>query len=242
MSNIKIPNSTKIYKGVYLSNEYIKRDEQLEIFDFLKPIIETQAYKTNKSPVAPHMIGLGMRWDYVRNNPKQVQVNIPNPIVQQQHRYGYYNKSINGVDLFDISNKIKFLATKYTGVDTTEYDGCIVNIYDELSFIPNHNDVDESIDAINYPVIGLNIGGTGNFYINNKHIDLKDGSCYLFGVNGKSRKSYHRTFPTKQSGFLPKLVCKLDNKIYHENNYRITITLRKVLTPIKPIPAIFNNF
>lgn len=238
---MKIPNSIKIFNGVYLAEKSLTKQEQLTIFNYLKPLIEQQAFKTNKSPVASRMIGLGLRWDYVDNNPHLIPVNIDNPIVNQKHKYGYYEYSINGMKLNKIPNFIKWIATKYTGIDTTEYDACIVNIYDDISFISNHNDVEEAMEAINYPVIGLNIGGEGNFYINNKRIELNSGACYMFGVNGKSRKAYHRTFPSEQNGFLPFLKCNLDGKTYTEGRYRITLTLRKALPPIKNKPLIYNE-
>jgi hypothetical protein len=127
---------------------------------------------------------------------------------------------------------------KASGVDMTNYDGAIINLYEKDTFISSHNDVDESRSAINYPVIGINIGGPGNFSIESrdgdpKKLDLQDGTAYVFGVNGVNREVWHRTFPTPQKSFLPALTTKLDGKSYPAGSYRITITMRRVM-PIKP--------
>jgi hypothetical protein len=120
----------------------------------------------------------------------------------------------------------------------TNYDGAIINLYEPNSFISSHNDVDESKSAINYPVIGINIGGTGNFSIESRdgnplQLNLKAGSGYIFGLNGVNRNVFHRTFPKPQDSFLPELTTKIDGKTYEPGSYRITITMRRVM-PLEP--------
>jgi hypothetical protein len=97
--------------------------------------------------------------------------------------------------------------------------------------------VDESKSAIKYPVIGVNLGGTGNFSIesrdgNPKQLNLKAGTGYVFGLNGINRDVFHRTFPGKQDSFLPELTTKLDGKTYEPGSYRISVTMRRV-TPLE---------
>lgn len=137
---------------------------------------------------------------------------------------------------------------KASGVDMTNYDGAIINLYEKNTFIPSHNDVDESKSNIMYPVIGINLGGKGNFSIERipgaRELSLEAGSGYIFGVNGTNREVWHRTFPTPQNTFLPELTTKIDGKTYPAGSYRVTITMRRVeplLPGIPTVPAISNT-
>lgn len=232
------PKGEMIKEGIYINQAALSKEEQLELFNYLKPYLEEQAAKTNKGAAASKMIGLGLRWDYKSNNPGQQAVNIPDVINPgNKDKYGYYTTSINGQPLAAISSRFKELMQKATGVDMANYDGAIINLYDNESFISSHNDVDESRSAIKYPVIGINIGGTGNFSIesrdgNPKQLNLKAGSGYIFGVDGVNRDVFHRTFPGKQDSFLPALTTKIDGKTYEPGSYRITITMRRIM-PLK---------
>lgn len=233
-SEEKIIKGKEVKEGIYVNQEALTKEEQLELFNYLKPYLESQAAKTNKSPNASKMIGLGLRWDYKSNNPNKPAIYIEDVInPANKTKYGYYNTSINGEDLAQITPRFRELIQKATGVDMTNYDGAIINLYDNDSFISSHNDVDESNSAINYPVVGINLGGNGNFSIESKEdpiqLKLKAGTAYVFGVNGVNRKVFHRTFPGKQDSFLPELTTKLDNKTYPAGSYRVTITMRRVM-------------
>ena len=237
------PKGVKVKEGVYVNQEALSKVEQLELFNYLKPFLEDQAAKTNKGANASKMIGLGLRWDYKVNNPGKQAMNIPdviNPL--NKNKYGYYNTSINNQSLAPITARFRQLMQKATGVDMTNYDGAIINLYDNESFISSHNDVDESRSAINYPVIGINIGGTGNFSIESrdgapKQLNLKGGSGYVFGLDGVNREVYHRTFPGKQDSFLPEITTKLDGKTYEPGSYRVTITMRRVMPLQSGMPS-----
>ncbi len=119
----------------------------------------------------------------------------------------------------------------------TNYDGAIINLYEKDTFISSHNDVDESKSAIKYPVIGINLGGKGNFSIERipgaGQLSLEAGTGYIFGVDGVNREVWHRTFPTPQDTFLPELTTKIDGKTYPAGSYRVTITMRRVM-PLEP--------
>ncbi len=229
------PKGVKVKEGIYVNQAALTKEEQLELFDYLKPFLEEQAAKTNKGADASKMIGLGLRWDYKSNNPGKQAMDIPDVIsTANKTKYGYYDTSINNQPLAPITPRFRELMQKATGVDMTNYDGAIINLYEPNSFISSHNDVDESRSAIGYPVIGINIGGTGNFSIESrdgdpKQLDLKPGAAYVFGVNGKNRAVYHRTFAKPQDSFLPELTTKLDGKSYEPGSYRVTITMRRVM-------------
>jgi predicted NAD-dependent protein-ADP-ribosyltransferase YbiA (DUF1768 family)/alkylated DNA repair dioxygenase AlkB len=233
------PKGVKVKDGIYVNQEALTKDEQLELFDYLKPFLEEQAARTLKGPAASKMIGLGLRWDYKSNNPGKQSMNILDVINPgNKTKYGYYDSSINNQPLAPITPRFRELMQKATGVDMTNYDGAIINLYEPTSFISSHNDVDESRSAIGYPVIGINIGGTGNFSIESrdgspKQLDLKAGAGYVFGVDGVNREVYHRTFAKPQDSFLPELITKLDGKSYEPGSYRITVTMRRVM-PLQP--------
>jgi alkylated DNA repair dioxygenase AlkB len=240
------PKGEKVKDGIYINQEGLTKEEQLELFDYLKPFLEEQAAKTNKGTNASKMIGLGLRWDYKSNNSGKQAMNIPDVISEgNKNKYGYYNTSINNQPLGQITPRFRELMEKATGVDMTNYDGAIINLYDNESFISSHNDVDESRSALKYPVIGINLGGTGNFSIESrdgdpKQLNLKAGAGYVFGVDGTNRAVFHRTFPGKQNSFLPELTTKLDGKTYEPGSYRVTITMRRVMPleegmPISPV-------
>ena len=229
------PKGTEVKGGIYVNQSALSQEEQLELFNYLKPFLEEQAAKTNKGKSASKMIGLGLRWDYKSNNPGKKSVSIPdviNPL--NKTKYGYYTTSINDQPLAPITSRFRELMQKASGVDMTNYDGAIINLYEENTFISSHNDVDESRSAINYPVIGVNLGGTGNFSIESrdgspKQLDLKSGTAYVFGVNGVNREVFHRTLPKPQDSFLPELTTRLDGKTYEPGSYRVTITMRRVM-------------
>ena len=229
------PKGQKIKDGIYLNESALTKEEQLELFNYLKPYLEEQAAKTNKGTNASKMIGLGLRWDYKTNNPGKVAMNIPDVInPMNENKYGYYNTSINNQPLAQITSRFRELMQKASGVDMSNYDGAIINLYEANSFISSHNDVDESKSAIKYPVIGVNIGGTGNFSIESrdndpKLLDLPAGTAYVFGFDGVNRDVFHRTFAKPQYSFLPELTTKLDGKTHPAGSYRITITMRRIM-------------
>ena len=237
------PKGEMVKEGIYVNQGALTKDEQLELFNYLKPFLEEQAAKTNKGVSASKMIGLGLRWDYKSNNPGKQSMNIPDVINPgNKNKYGYYNTSINNQSLGQITPRFRELMEKATGVDMTHYDGAIINLYDNESFISSHNDVDESKSAIRYPVIGINLGGTGNFSIESrdgspKQLNLKAGTGYVFGVDGTNRAVFHRTFPGKQDSFLPELTTKLDGKTYEPGSYRVTITMRRVMPLEENMPT-----
>ena len=145
--------------GVELIENALTNKEQLELFEILKPFLQAQGAKTNKGKKANIMIGLNVRWDYISNNPNYKEIYIPE-IIDERNRgkYGYYEVSINGEPLGPISPRIKELMAKATGVDTTNYDGAIINLYDAETFVSSHTDTSESADATGYPVLVANIG------------------------------------------------------------------------------------
>jgi hypothetical protein len=192
------------------------------------------------------MLGLILRWDYKSNNSGLTKmypelgdrepVDVGPNLAGRNTAYGYYDESINGLKLGQVTPRFRELIAKATGVDVSDYDGAIVNLYDEDTFIGNHSDLEESATARKYPVVAVNIGGSGNFTAGTTPADsvkLKPGAGYLFGLNGVNRTIPHSTLSNKQDGFLPEITTQLDGRIYPAGSYRITITMRRVM-PLTP--------
>ena len=244
-----VPVREQIIDGVEVIRNSITKAEQLELFDILKPYLEEQGAVTNMGWDANIMIGLGLRWDYVENNPNLEVLYIPNLIDPgSRSKYGYYEASINGKPLGPISIRLRELMTKATGVDTTNYDGAIINLYEVDTAISTHSDGNESKDAINYPVLVTNIGGDGNFVISpgyketqgigkEKAIHLSPGDSYIFGLQGKNRRAYHRTFAKPTNGFLPEIFIKNENRTIKAGDARISITMRRVMPLEEGMPV-----
>jgi hypothetical protein len=230
------PKGEKIIDGVYVNQEGLTKAEELELFNLIKPTLEKQAIKSNNGKHAPKMAGLNLNWDYVNGNTKRRdkgfnRIDVGDPL-QKNSTYGWFSKSSTGDKLNPISKRMVELMSKATGIDVTNYDGVIINIYDSLSFIGNHPDIDESKTAKNYPVVVVNIGGTGNIVMGKEKIDLKSGAGYVFGFKGENRTIPHSTYASPIKGNLPTLTTESDGETLEAGSYRISITMRRVM-PLK---------
>jgi hypothetical protein len=241
------PLGQKIEEGVYVNQEGLTKEEQLELFYMLEPSLKKQLAKTNKGPKANKMMGLGLRWDYKSNN-RTNPIDVGQNIRGMNTSYGYFTTDIKGNPLTPIPQRLRELLTKATGVDISDYDGAIINLYDENTFIGPHADEDESITAIKYPVVAVNIGGNGVFVVgdntNYQTLDLKDGAGYVFGYNGKNRTVRHSTTARSvKGGFLPTITTEIDGQTYPQGSYRITITMRRVrpLTSDMPVAPVLSK-
>ena len=234
------PKGEKVKEGIYVNQAALSKEEQLELFNYLKPFLESQGKKTNKGANAPIMIGLGLRWDYKSNNPNRTPVNVGVNLAGGQTSYAYYDLSINGKPLGKITTRFVELMNKTTGVDISNYDGAIINIYSNGSFIGNHSDLEESATAEKYPVVVANIGGSGNIILgtgkDQTKVDLKAGAGYLFGFEGKNRKIAHSTYASDVKGFLPSITISQEGKTFNEGGYRVSITMRRVMPLAQNMP------
>ncbi len=258
VENSDLKSRESVDAGVEIYNNSISREEEIEMFEMIKPFLESQGAKTNSGKNAPIMIGMGLRWDYKSNNPNLTPIQINSTIDNspyQRSKYGYYDKSFDGKPLGVIPSRLKYLISKATGVDATHYDGAIINVYKKGSFISAHADVDESSQAINYPVLVANIGGEGSLSIESsisrrekKSYSNKDfmnkplgqRASYVFGKDGINRDIYHRTIPSSGKGTLPEL--NIRGEVIPENSYRISITMRRVNDIQEGIPSMPEKF
>jgi len=96
----------------------------------------------------------------------------------------------------------EFIESKL-GIDMSNYDAVLGNIYDDNSFIHQHRDTTESITAEGYPVIVINLGAEGHLeydkdlkstyasYKKSGQLNLTNGGIYAFGVDGVNRFTFH---------------------------------------------------
>jgi alkylated DNA repair dioxygenase AlkB len=227
------PKGREVKEGIYVNQDGLTQEEELELFNLIKPALENQAVRSNKGKFAPKMTGLNLNWDYVSNRRgKQTRVDVGKSL-KPNNTYGWFTLSANGQKLYPITGRIIQLMSKATGIDVTNYDGAILNIYDQNSFIGTHPDIDESITAKDYPVVVVNLGGFGNIVLGTDKdyvsVDLKSGSGYLFGFKGKNRTIPHSTYASSIKGTLPALTTKVDGETYEAGSYRVTITMRRVM-------------
>lgn len=206
-----------------------------EFIDLLQPQILNQAYVENKAYTANRMFSYGLRW----------AKNVPNDREQSKQRqeglkqrsgkvaikspakydgYGYYKTDQNNKELptlKTIDPILQFVQDKI-GIDMSNYDSVLANIYESGSFIHQHRDITESASAKNYPVIVINIGADGNliyhteysdetkhdlntntyqqFEVNTKkhaQLPIKNGGIYAFGINGVNRFTFNHRVSEK---------------------------------------------
>ena len=236
------PLGERITAGVYVNQEGLSPEEELELFSLIKPILEKQAVKSNKGAAAPKMAGLGLNWDYLNGVTKRREkgfekIDIKDPLVRNS-TYGWFTLSSTGEKLSPITGRMVELMTKATGIDVTNYDGSIINIYNANSFIGNHPDIDESQTASKYPVVVVNIGGPGNIIMGTDKqalppIKLKSGAGYVFGFEGKNRVIPHSTYASPINGTLPAITTEMDGQTLPAGSYRVSITMRRV-RPLEP--------
>jgi len=227
-----------------------------EFIDLLQPLIKSQAYVENRAATANKMFSAGLRWSRVNQDKVPVgdkrRVNNkeaegfgtkPNRVKINQKinsQYGYFTHDQNGNLLPDISIVkpiIDFLEEKI-GIDMSNYDAMLANIYEQGSFIHQHRDTTESITAVNYPVIVINLGADGKLVYDSRpgsnyqqfkidgNLSLTNGGVYAFGVNGVNRFNFHHRIASTLDSNTPTKPIELPSgKIL--NDYRITLTFRR---------------
>jgi predicted NAD-dependent protein-ADP-ribosyltransferase YbiA (DUF1768 family) len=232
------PKGKKVADGIYVNQDGLTPTEELELFNIIKPVLEQQSVKSNSGKSAPKMAGLSLNWDYTNGPTKRrdngyTRVEVGETL-KSNTTYGWFSSSVNGQKLYPITKRLVELMSKATGIDVTNYDGAIINIYNEFSFIGNHPDIDESITAKNYPVVVVNIGGPGNITLGTDKqaipsVNLKSGAGYIFGFQGENRTIPHSTYASSINGTLPAITTQMDGETLPAGSYRISVTMRRVM-------------
>jgi len=238
--------------------------ETTEYFvDLIRPQIQAQLYKENKGKFANEMFHYGLMWS--RTNAKAGPVQIQKFEGVNNNTYNYHALDQNGnplpaiTDLQPIINEIE----KSLGIDMSNYDSVIGNLYLDDQYVYPHKDTTESVTARNYPVVVYTIGndsGLGIVDNNNgkmtfantydtvylpsgdkltgytNEILTKNGSIYTFGMNGKGRFELTHSTPTnsKKTQQFPPITLPNGQVV---TNYTITLTFRRAADLIPNMPV-----
>lgn len=223
--------------------------------------ISKQTFRENKGKFANDMFHFGLRWGRKSGLLKQQPINS---FVGKNDFYGYDTVDQNGVDLpqLDVLEPIIKEIEAHLGIDMSDYDSVIGNIYLDNQYIYPHRDTTESASARNYPVIVYTLGNDASLGIwdNNNgqmtfantydttylggelkglnptnEILTKNGTIYTFGMEGKGRFELTHSTPAlhKKPKEYPKLLLP-DLSII--TNYTITLTFRRAKDLDENIP------
>jgi hypothetical protein len=237
------------------------KEKTKQFIDLLRPQIQRQTYKENKGKYANEMFHYGLMWARTNNLANPVKINSFDRGVY----YSYHELDQKGNTLPDLSvlQPIIDEIQQSLGLDMSDYDSVIGNIYLDDQYIYPHKDTTESASARNYPVIVYTIGNNAGLGIvdNNdgkmtfanqydkqwlpsqeklkgytNELQTKNGSIYTFGLDGKGRFELTHSTPMnnkKMEDFPP--ITLPNGKIV--TKYTITLTFRRAkdLTNSTPI-------
>lgn len=223
-----------------------------EFATLIRDQVSKQTFKENKGRFANDMFHFGLRWGRKSGLLKQMPINS---FAGRSDFYGYDTVDQNGADLpqLDVLQPIIKEIEAHLGIDMTDYDSVIGNIYLDNQYIYPHRDTTESASARNYPVIVYTIGNDASLGIwdNNEgkitfantydttylggelkglnptnEILTKNGTIYTFGLEGKGRFELTHSTPSlhKKSVDYPKLLLPNLEVI---SKYTITLTFRR---------------
>jgi alkylated DNA repair dioxygenase AlkB len=250
VNNSKVEVISKDYGVVQVETNPTK-DQTEQFVDLLRPQIQKQTYKENKGKNANEMFHYGLMWARTNRLAKPVKINAFDKGVY----YAYHeldqnqNKLPNLSVLQPIINEIQ----NSLGLDMSDYDSVIGNIYLDDQYIYPHKDTTESVSARNYPVIVYTLGNDAGLGIvdNNEgkmtfanqydkqwlpvqeklkgytnELKTKNGSIYTFGLDGNGRFELTHSTPMnnkKMKDFPP--ITLPNGKVV--TKYTITLTFRR---------------
>jgi len=235
--------------GVVVAETNPSETKTKEFVDLIKPQIQAQAYKENASGTANDMFMYGLRWTRKSsakkplNNKSYANKGLPITDAKATDGYVYDTVDQNGNPLAPISDLQPIIneLQNSLGIDMSDYDAVIGNIYLPGQNIATHRDTTESLSARNYPVVVYTIGnnsgigiyedkknpGSPTFASDSKTtIPTKNGTIYTFGMDGKGRFELAHDTPKgiKRDKKFPPIT--LPNGTVVEN-YTITLTFRR---------------
>ena len=246
--------------GVVVAETNPSAEKQREIVKIIKPQIQAQATKENIGKNANLMFQYGLRWARVElsANPlliksygkdaasRDEEIKKLKEAGQNKTKgfvYAYHTLDQNGNPLPGLSvlNPIIKEIENAIGVDMSNYDAVIGNIYLPGQAISTHRDTTESLSARNYPVVVYTIGAGNaiNIYENKQNpgktsfatdsktsIPTKAGTIYTFGLDGKGRfEMAHDTPQAIQKGDTLEPITLPNGDVIKD--YTITLTFRR---------------
>jgi len=274
ISEIKVVSPD--YGVVKVDTNPTKVDTQ-EIINLIAPQIQRQAYKENVGVNANWQFSFGRMWSRVNLKAKPLLINsfagvektkqqiaalkkAGLTVDKSKYIYDYHELDQNGNPLPPISD-LQPLIDKIQnalGLDMSDYDSILGNIYLDNQSIAPHRDTTEAKSAKGYPVVVYTIGNNSGLGIwdDNKgkitfqgaykedyqgrkptnEIATKDGTIYTFGMDGKGRFALSHTTPLGNIKKNPYPPIKLsDGRVI--TNYTITLTFRRAADLEPGIPA-----
>jgi hypothetical protein len=235
--------------GVVVAETKPSADKTQDFVDLIQPQIRAQAYKENASGTANDMFMYGLRWTRKStakaplNNKSYANKGLPITDAKAKDTYVYDTLDQNGNPLAPVSDLQPIITEiqNALGIDMSNYDAVIGNIYLPGQNIATHRDTTESLSARNYPVVVYTIGnnsgigiyedknnpGSPSFASNSrKEIPTQNGTIYTFGMDGKGRFELAHDTPkgVKRDQKFPPIT--LPNGTVVEN-YTITLTFRR---------------
>lgn len=259
--------------GVVQTETNPSQTKKQKFLDLIKPQIQFQTYKENVGKGANQMFHFGKMWSRVTAKAKPIKINSfaptrdrdilidsgldakGNNLKISEYTYAYHELDQNGNPLPSLATLQPIIdeIQNALGIDMSNYDSVIGNIYQPDEFIYPHKDVTESKSAEGYPVIVYTMGANAGLGIvdNNKgkmtfanqyddrylrgdeklkgytnEVLTKDGSIYTFGLNGKGRFQLTHSTPINDAKVGSQLPITLPNgKVI--TNYTITLTFRR---------------
>ena len=255
MESIEATNIKEVipaYGAVQVSTNPTKEFDTY-LTDVISDNIKNNAYVENGSSSANLMFSYGWQWkgnnskkvigDKLIVQPAEVDFSGKGNPVAVKSRYFYDSKYNDGTPVPDIS-ELDFLKKHIEnnlGIDMSDYDIALNNIYTQGTNLFRHTDIDESNTAKNYPVVVYVLGnehkvriddngggavrGMGEM-VNPKTLTLKNGDIYTFGMNGKGRfEAVHDVVRTnKTDDSFPPITLPDGRTI---KNYTVTFTFRR---------------
>ena len=247
-SNVKVVSSDY---GVVVAETNPTKEFDQKLANAIYNDVAENAYVENGSKTSQRMWANGFMWK--GNNtkkptgkplkvvPAQVDYNANGKLKPVSTPYFYDPLYNDGTPVAPISN-LDFLKKHIEatlGIDMSDYDVSLNNIYEEGHNLFRHTDIDESNTAKNYPVIVYVFGNTHKVrfddnggkramgqMVNPKTLTLKNGDIYTFGMDGKGRfETVHDVVASpKTDANYPTLIGS-DGK--PTNKYTVTFTFRR---------------
>jgi hypothetical protein len=246
------------YGVVQVETNPTEKDVEEDV-KLIRDQIAKQSFKENLGKAANWMFHYGLRWGRIKGNPKAGIAPMTSPISNDPadggNYFGYDRYDQNGELLTGLSplQPIIDKIEQSLGLDMSDYDSVIGNIYLPGEYIYPHKDTTESRSARNYPVIVYTIGNDAGLgivdnnegevtfhnqydttYLSNEEklkgytneLRTKSGSIYTFGLDGKGRFELTHSTPTNTSKPVAQPPITLsDGRVV--TDYTITLTFRR---------------
>jgi hypothetical protein len=229
------------------------KEKTEQFVELIKPQIQEQLYKENKGKFANEMFHYGLMWSRTNKKAKPVKIQKFEGISNNFYNYHELDQKGNPLPDLTILQPIIDEIQNSLGLDMSNYDSVIGNLYLDDQYVYPHKDTTESKTARNYPVIVYTIGNDAGLGIvdNNEgkmtfanqydkqwlpekeklkgytnELQTTNGSIYTFGLDGKGRFELTHSTPmnNKKMKDFPPITLPNGEVV---TKYTITLTFRR---------------